>query len=134
MDKPDNITVALERVKVAIGNLDPFNQGGATTCPISGIKTDSTTAANTVLAAAMADLTEFVEGTARSNEALLYENLTAFTGYVENGSSTTVTLFHDDAVQRSERYHIKVGNNTYWGGSFAECIQKAVAKDEHIRE
>lgn len=64
------------------------------------------------------------------NKADLYDRLCSLMGYIENGSSTTVTLFQDEVTKG---YHIKVGQDSkitkakyYWGFSMSEAIDNAV--------
>lgn len=50
------------------------------------------------------------------------KSLREIMGYVQNGSDTTVSLFHDDATMD---YMISVGKKTYWGYSLENVIEKA---------
>lgn len=56
------------------------------------------------------------------NESELYCALKRLMGYVQNGSSTSVTIFQDDATMD---YFVKVGDKCYYGESLPEAIEKA---------
>lgn len=45
-------------------------------------------------------------------------------GYVENGSNTTVSIHQDDATKN---WIVYVGKKWYYGNTFGEAIDKAIA-------
>lgn len=56
-------------------------------------------------------------------EAQYFKTLRAFMGYVENGSSCSVKMFQDDATRK---YHLHIGQKSFYGASLNDCINKAV--------
>lgn len=57
------------------------------------------------------------------NDSTLLKGLRKLLGYVQNGSSTTVTLSQDDATSD---YCVTVGKKTYYASSFNGAIQDAI--------
>jgi hypothetical protein len=53
-----------------------------------------------------------------------WEMIQELMGYVEDGSSQTVTLYQDDATKN---YTVKVDSKSYWGHTLKEALTKALA-------
>lgn len=49
-------------------------------------------------------------------------------GYVQNGTSTTVTLSQDDATYD---FDVKVGKRSYYNRSFTQAIDAAIKENEN---
>jgi len=64
-------------------------------------------------------------------QAYLYQALRDMAGYVENGGSTTVKIFQDDATRS---WHVYVGKNSYFGDSLDQAIEKAHSENNELIE
>lgn len=67
-----------------------------------------------------------------SNEELAVKRmkgLRELLGYVQNGSDTTVKIFQDDATYT---FHVKVGSRLYWGDTFEQALDAAIADLEEL--
>lgn len=61
-------------------------------------------------------------------KASLFEGLMKLCGHWRNASDETVKFYQDDACRT---YHVVVGKKEYYGDSFEEALNQAIAELQH---